>query len=227
MPKGMSFCGLLRFLGGGGDRVEADVGEEDDGAAGEDAAESGGRERNPVGFVHQAAADDEEERDGGDLDGDHGVVDLGGFAHAAHQQPAQDHDHEKGGNVEVGAGPFAVGPDGGRPALGQDEAELRELRLEVSGKADADGDVADGVFEDEIPADDPGEDFAESGVAVGVGRAGDGDHGGQLGVAEAGEGAGDGDQDEGDGDGGAGGGAAMHERAVQIAVGQRGSRGCP
>jgi len=167
--EGNVFLRILGFLGGGGDGVKADVGEENDCAAGEDAAESGGCEGNPVGFVDEAAADDEKERDGGDLDGDHGVVDLGGFTHAADEQQTEDHDDEEGRKVEVSASPLAVSPDWGGPSLGEGEAELRELSFEVSGKAYADGDVGDGVLEDEIPADDPGEDFAEGSVAVGIG----------------------------------------------------------
>ena len=56
--------------------------------------------------------------------------------------------------------------------------------------------IADGVLEDQVPADDPGDEFAHGGVGVGVGAAGDGDHGGEFGVAEAGEAADDGDEDE-------------------------------
>ena len=66
----------------------------------------------------------------------------------------------------------------------------------VLGESDGDGHVREGVFEDEIPADDPCHQLAECGVGVGVGRAGDGDHGGQLCVAEAGEGADDGNENE-------------------------------
>ena len=62
---------------------------------------------------------------------------------------------------------------------------------EVSGPADRDGGGADGVFEHEVPTDDPGEEFAEGGVGIGVGAAADGDHGGEFGVAEPDEGAGD------------------------------------
>ena len=83
----------------------------------------------------------------------------------------------------------------------------------VRGEADADGHVADGVFEDEVPADDPGDQLAHGGVGVGVGAAGDGDHRGQLGVAEAGEGADDGDQDERERERGAGAGAAERWRS--------------
>ncbi len=95
MPKGMSFCGFLGFFGGGGDRVEADVGEEDDGAAGDDAGESRGREGMPVRRAHQHAADHQEEHDGAELDGHHDVVGLGRLAHAAHQQDGENEDDEK------------------------------------------------------------------------------------------------------------------------------------
>ncbi len=44
--------------------------------------------------------------------------------------------------------------------------------------------IGERVLEDQIPADDPGEDFAQRGVGIGVGAAGDGDHGGQLGVTD-------------------------------------------
>ena len=66
----------------------------------------------------------------------------------------------------------------------------------VRGEADAHRHVADGVFEDQVPADDPGDEFAHGRVGIGVGAAGDGDHRRQLGIAERGEAADDGDQDE-------------------------------
>lgn len=92
----------------------------------------------------------------------------------------------------------------------------------MGGKADADAHVGEGVFEDEIPADDPGDEFAEGGVGVGVGGAGDGDHGGQLGVAEAGESADDGDEDEREGERGACSGAAGHGGVGEDVMQQRG-----
>ena len=87
------------------------------------------------------------------------------------------------------------------------------MRFGITGEADRDGDVADDVFEDEVPADDPGENFAERGVGIGVGAAGDGDHRGQFGIAKSGEAAGDRDQEKRDRDGGAGGRASVHERS--------------
>ena len=67
---------------------------------------------------------------------------------------------------------------------------------DVRGKAHADRHVGEGVLEDEVPADDPGHQFAQGGVGVGVSGARDGNHRGELGIAEPGEGADDGDQHE-------------------------------
>ena len=46
------------------------------------------------------------------------------------------------------------------------------------------------IFEHKVPADDPGEQFAESRVSVGISRSGDGDHRGELSVTKRGENAG-------------------------------------
>ena len=74
----------------------------------------------------------------------------------------------------------------------------------MGGPTDCDGGRHEEVFKDEIPADDPGEKFTEGRVGVGVGAAGDRDHRGKLGVAEAGEEAPEARDDERDGDGRAG-----------------------
>ena len=76
------------------------------------------------------------------------------------------------------------------------DAEPLEQRLDVRGEANADAHVGEGVFEDQVPADDPCDQFAERGVGVGIGRAGDGNHRGEFGVAEAGKDADDGNKDE-------------------------------
>ena len=68
-----------------------------------------------------------------------------------------------------------------------DEAEFLDEGDKVAGPADGDGGGGEEVFEDEVPADDPGKELAHGGIGVGVGAAGDGDHGGELRVAEAGE----------------------------------------
>ncbi len=79
-----------------------------------------------------------------------------------------------------------------------------EKILEVTGPAIGDGGGANGVFENEVPADDPGDNLAQGSVGIGIGRSGDGGHGGEFGVAEAGKDAGDAGDDEGQHEGGAG-----------------------
>ena len=71
-------------------------------------------------------------------------------------------------------------------------AEPLKKRFNVRCEADADAHVGEGVFEDEVPADDPGDELAEGGVGVCVGRASDGDHRSQFRVAQTGEDADDG-----------------------------------
>ena len=75
-------------------------------------------------------------------------------------------------------------------------AEPVEQINEMRGEADADRHVADGIFEDEVPADDPRDELAHGRVGVGVGAACDRDHRRQFGIAERGEGADDRNQDE-------------------------------
>ena len=63
--------------------------------------------------------------------------------------------------------------------------------LEVTRPGNRHGDVANGVFENQIPADDPSEEFAQGGVGVGIGRAGHGHHRGEFRVTERRESTGD------------------------------------
>src|ERR1700675_239739 len=53
------------------------------------------------------------------------------------------------------------------------------------GPAGRNGAGAHGVFGGEVPADNPREEFAKGGVGVGVGAAGQRDHGGEFGVAKS------------------------------------------
>ena len=152
--------------------------------------------------------DEDKRQDGGDLQQHHDVVGLGRLANAAHQHDRQQHDDEKRRDVEteMPAGSvkhvaLQIGEAAGQisrrdPAQRRMPAEPLKGRRHVCGESDADRHVADGVLEDQVPADDPGDQLAHGGVGVGVGAARDGDHRRQLGIAEAGEGADDGDQDE-------------------------------
>src|SRR6202011_208745 len=90
-------------------------------------------------------------------------------------------DNLRGG---VKAGPVIVSEPQGHFYV-EDVQQLDE----VVGPAGGDGAGTHGVFECEIPADDPGEKFAERGVGVGIGAAGKRNHGRELGIAKAREGA--------------------------------------
>ena len=73
------------------------------------------------------------------------------------------------------------------------EAEdVVEQVIEIRAEADGYGHVAYCVFEDQIPADDPREDFAERGVGVRVGAAGHGNHRREFCVTQRREAAGQG-----------------------------------
>ena len=91
----------------------------------------------------------------------------------------------------------------------------------VLGESNRDSHVGDGVFKDEIPADDPRDQLAHGRVGVGVGRTSDGDHGGKLGVAEAGECADDGDENERNCESGSGAGASGERGVMNKIVEQR------
>ena len=85
--------------------------------------------------------------------------------------------------------------------VGQPERHLQVKDLqqldEVIGPAGRDGAGAHGVLQREIPSDNPGENFAKCRVGVGIGAAGEGNHGSKLSVAETCEGAAQPRQDEG------------------------------
>ncbi len=77
------------------------------------------------------------------------------------------------------------------------ETEVLEEAHHVRAPSGGDGRRAEGVLQDQIPADDPGEDLAERRVAVGIGGARDGDEGRELGVAQPGESTSEPREDEG------------------------------
>ena len=67
---------------------------------------------------------------------------------------------------------------------------------DITAPSGGDGSRTEGILQDQIPADDPGENLAECGIAVGISRTGDGNQGCEFRVAESGENAGDSSQDE-------------------------------
>ena len=64
-------------------------------------------------------------------------------------------------------------------------AEVVEEFDGVAGPSDGDGGGGEQVFQDQIPADDPGEEFAEASIGIGIGAAGGGNHSSVFGVTEA------------------------------------------
>ena len=119
------------LFGRGRNGVEADIGEENDGAAGEDAGPAIGHEGMPVVRLDEAGCGDDEDEDGGDLDEDHDVVGARRLADAAHQDHRQDHHDEErrefeaevpAGIVEIVARQVlqAGGQIGGRDPIGSD-----------------------------------------------------------------------------------------------------------
>ena len=100
MPKGRSRCGCLALFSGGGNRVESDVGEEDDRSAGQHARPAIGHEGMPVDGLDEAGSGKNESQDSDDLDQNENVVGAGRLADTAHQNHRQDHNDKKRWNVE-------------------------------------------------------------------------------------------------------------------------------
>jgi hypothetical protein len=75
--------------------------------------------------------------------------------------------------------------------------EPRENAIGVLAPGDGDGRGADGIFQNQVPADDPRRELSHRRVGIGIRAAGYGDHRGELGVTEAGQGAADARHDEG------------------------------
>ncbi len=92
---------VLAFLGGRRDGVEADVSEEDDGPTGQHARPTVGHKGMPVGRMNEADDGEDEDEDGDEFEAHHHIVGRGRLADAAHQDDGEDHDDEKGGDVEA------------------------------------------------------------------------------------------------------------------------------
>src|SRR6185437_6128305 len=104
---------------------------------------------------------------------------------------------------------------GSAERVGKMDVECAEEIVDVRREADGDGHVGNSVFEDEIPTDDPSDEFAKSGVSVGVSAAGDGNHGGELGVTQPGKPANYCNREKRNGDARPGAGSAVHAHGVR------------
>jgi hypothetical protein len=97
-----------------------------------------------------------------------------------------------------------AGVAGGERCAGEDFRQMQvkhiEKRHEIAAPPDRNRRAGHHVFEYQVPADEPGDDLAERGVAVGVGAAAYRHHRRKFGVAQAGEHAADAGDDERDDD---------------------------
>ena len=162
--------------------------------------------RHPVSGADERRGRHDEQHDDRELDRDDDVVDPRRFLDADDQQrrDAGDHHHRRQVEDRAGRVPGAVagivGERGDGEGRRHHDAEVLEEAHDIARPADRDRGGAERVFEDQIPADDPGDELAHRRVGIGVGAAGDRHHRGHLGVAEAGEGAGEGAEHERQGD---------------------------
>ena len=202
------------LFGGRRDRVEADVGEEHDRRALMDASPAVRCERHVVRRIDMHRADDDEEAEHEELDHDHDVVGTRALLDAEQEDPRDHHHDRERRDVDENR-------DAGEPRRGvhqrlhrrigterdrtvavrqppwQIDADAGEQRIEVTAPRDGDRDVADGVLEDEIPADDPRDQLAERGVRVRIRTARLRNHRRELRVAERGQRAHRAEQNEG------------------------------
>ena len=171
------------------------------------AGEAVGRKRRVVLRVKMRGADENEDRERDELDDHHDVVGGRALARAAQQQPGDHHDdrerrqmnqdrnagdawrrREKAVNLRIRAQQRR--PVARRQPDRQLDTEAAYQRVEVVAPRDRDGDIADGVFQDQVPADDPRDELAQRGVGIRVRAARLRNHRRQFRVAQTGERAG-------------------------------------
>src|SRR6185437_12458199 len=160
--------GIFGFLGGGGNGVETDIGEEDRGGGAEHAGGAGGREGGEILRVQHRQGEGDEGGEGGDLDHHQHGVDAGAFGGADDQQPGDGGGNQDGGNVDPAAGgqrrldvgrrrgaeqQFHLGHQRVGVADGGGEVIARSVQQahRMVGPAPRHGVGADGIFQDQGP----------------------------------------------------------------------------
>ena len=100
--------------------------------------------------------------------------------YANHQNDSNDGDNNEGREVEQ-TSRLHKDSVGGIVVKGSSGKNMRHFEMKHSDKilkvfrpAVGHGGGSDSIFEDKVPADYPGEQFAESGIGIGISRAGDG-----------------------------------------------------
>ena len=184
---------ILRFFRCRRESVEAEVGKEEDRRAGEDAVDAVRQERLPVHRFDVRRCQKKEEENRADLDIDQDAVDVCTFADADDQEcrrQGDDEDRRQGDEAAV------------RRHCCQGFWQIDAARMkdadEVRRPAAGNGAGADGIFQNQAPADPPTKDFTERGIGIGIGTAGNGQERGQLGIRETDKGTGDGGKNKGE-----------------------------
>ena len=157
------------------------------------------------------SADNDHHQHDHDLDRDDDIIEERRPARAAHEQRGEQQDDHSGGDVKqpmhsAGRRPRRgrIGEKGGGQLGRHMDPEPLHHAIEVAGPSQRRPLRARGIFQNEIPADDPGENLAERHISIGVGAPRDGNERRKLRVAERDKGAGEPRQHEGDHDAGPG-----------------------
>ena len=218
---------ILRFLCGGRDGIEADVSKEDDARGAENAEDSaigvldtlrrcvGGRRRNQrrvIRGIHESPADSDDEQHDAHLQDNDESIHERRFLGAADQQQREQQQDEDSRDIHDPVDASSEGRFEGRmrPLVWYSEAEPLEHAIEVFAPSDRHRGRADRIFEDQIPADDPRDEFTHRRVGIGIGAAGYWNQGSEFRVTKPGKGAADAGDDEGE-----------HDRRTR-AIGDRG-----
>src|SRR5258708_3755725 len=167
---------ILEFFGGRGNGIEANVSKKDDGAAGENSRPSIGSKRMPVGGMNEARCESDEDKDRDNFQQDHHIVGFGRLADSPNEDHRKQHYYDERGPIEAKMPAWgiehislqigeAVRKIGGRdPGESWVDANPGEKSNHVRGKPYTDGHVADRVFQNQGPADDPRDQLAQSGI---------------------------------------------------------------
>jgi len=155
-----------------------------------------------ISRIHESPSDPDDEKDNANLDDDDDAIDEGRLLGPANKQTREQQQDEHRGDVRH---PVHTGVVGHfewrmRPLIWNAQAEPVEHAIEVFAPGDGDRRRAHGIFQNQIPTDDPGNELAHGGVGIGVGAPCDGDHRGELGVTKTGKGTADASDNEGEHD---------------------------
>ena len=180
---------IARLRGGRGDRLEPQVGEEQDRRGAHDAGPTEcepalvrRHERLPVARVNRTHANRDHDDQHRDLHDDEEGVDAGRLPHAGAEDGRHRRNREHGDEIQREPGRRA---DERRREHGRDDdVEIPQQAGQVAREPDRERRGRERVLEHQDPAQSPGKHFPERRIAVAVGRTGYRHRGGELGVAQ-------------------------------------------